>query len=1235
MNHTPEPGAAAGGTPGDEIPASEFSANEISGNETPGNEASDNEIPGNEAPGNEAPPTATDPGPDPGGPELPDGSEPDDTGPSLDAQSALVTEILHLISPLTDAATNPGHLARLLARTGWNPAAAGGQAAADVATWLETAASAVGGLQELAAHPPQDLAGLGRLLDVIGDTMALVRDVPPALGAFDAAAFAEDVVHYLVADWLGRHHEVLFCVLVLLGVLELPGDAGPQTAIVNENGEAVRTDLARARLRPGRLADLVRDPVAALRSIYLPNGLPDDEAADALAEKLLPRLGALLNALGAEVLVGLGVTEDTGLDEASVALGRRMLTFAIPVETAPGVTVETGATLGISSPKAGDLGVVLVPRGEVGVDQMLGGGWALRADLSGAGPGVALGPRGVTFSSDSTGRVRLGVELRKAGAGDAPAVLLGTATGSRLEIGGFRAWVTADLEIPADGGTVRDDVEVGLAADRAAVVVAGGDGDGFLKHVLPPDGLRAEFALGLRWSRRKGLAFTGSAGLDTTLPVNAGQGPLELLAVHLGLDATADPSLRAAVTASARLELGPVQVTVERIGLAAELTPADGNLGPVGLRAGFAPPKGAGLRIDARPVTGGGHLFFDPDKGEYAGVLALQLESVALKAVGLLTTKLPGGEEGFSLLILVSAEFTPVQLGFGFTLSGVGGLIGINRSVSAETLRAGLRERSLDPVLFPADPLGQATGIISALNAVFPPTPGRHVVGPMVRIGWGTPTLLTLDLGVLLELPAPVRLVLLGRLRMALPTEERPVVEINVDVLGVVDFERGEAAVDATLYDSRIAAFALTGDMAVRARWKGEPSFALSAGGFHPRFQRPTGFPELRRLSLSLLNGDNPRLRLEAYLALTSNTVQFGARVELHAAALGFSVDGMLAFDALVQFEPFGFQTDIVGQLTLKLGDRVLMGVAAEVGLSGPVPWHVRGRARFDTAFFGGEIAFDRAFGENAAPADPPAAVPVADRLEAALADPRNWTAQATGAGNTVVTLRELPDAKGMLIVHPLGGLSFTQRVAPLGVTLDHYGNAPVVGPPRLDLERELTVEDGTRAPGVTLRLAPTRDYFAPAQFVRMPDEEKIAAPAFERLEAGATAEGALARERDRQGVFASPLIYEEFPDGGDVTSPGTASGVAGLRAAASPAARRTGGNRFATAPRRLGVRDTAWAVHGGPQAPLGPRAERAPRGTTWAEAAEYRRRLAAPGLRIRPVTTPPAGEPALAGGAR
>src|SRR6185295_3778734 len=159
-------------------------------------------------------------------------------------------------------------------------------------------------------------------------------------------------------------------------------------------------------------------------------------------------------------------------------------------------------------------------------------------------------------------------------------------------------------------------------------------------------------------------------------------------------------------------------------------------------------------------------LFFDSQRHEYGGILQLEIaETISAKAVGLLTTQMPGGGRGYSLIVIIAAEgFPPIQLGFGFTLTGIGGLLGVNRTVTVDVLRSGIKNGTLGSILFPADPIRNAPQIISDLRAVFPPAADRFVFGPMATIAWGTPTILTLEIALLLELPEPVRLIILGRL---------------------------------------------------------------------------------------------------------------------------------------------------------------------------------------------------------------------------------------------------------------------------------------------------------------------------------------------------------------------------------------------------------------------------------------------------------------------------------------
>ncbi|HSP73344.1 MAG TPA: DUF6603 domain-containing protein, partial [Gaiellaceae bacterium] len=523
-------------------------------------------------------------------------------------------------------------------------------------------------------------------------------------------------------------------------------------------------------------------------------------------------------------------------------------------------------------------------------------------------------------------------------------------------------------------------------------------------------------------------------------------------------------------TVTLTLSIGPVSATVADVGVRFLLAPvADaappGNLGNVDLQFGFKPPDGLGLTIDAGPVSGGGFLFHDPAQEQYAGALQLQFSGIALKAVGVLTTKLPGGAPGYSLLVIVSAEFTPVPLGLGFTLEGVGGLLGINRVAAVEPLRAGLRSGTLGTILFPADPIGHAPQLVAAISTVFPPAPGRHVFGPTARIGWGTPTLVTIDIALVLELPAPVRLIILGRLRAVLPDEQAAVVRLEMDVLGVIDFDRREAAADAVLVDSRIASFALTGAMAMRTSWGDEPSFLLAVGGFNPRFQPPPGFPQLDRVAVALASGDNPRLRLESYLALTSNTLQFGARLDLSVGSSGFTIVGFLSFDALMEQEPLSFVVDIAGSLAVKAGGHTLLSVTLKLTLSGPTPWHAHGSASFSILFFDVSVGFDVTIGDAGPPALPQT-VEVAPLLLAALGDARSWSAQLPAGGQALVTLRTLP-ATTDILAHPHGTLQVRQRLVPLERTLERFGGDIPAGANRFQISAATLAGDAAQTEGL------------------------------------------------------------------------------------------------------------------------------------------------------------------------
>jgi hypothetical protein len=670
-------------------------------------------------------------------------------------------------------------------------------------------------------------------------------------------------------------------------------------------------------------------------------------------------------------------------------------------------------------------------------------------------------------------------------------ILIGSRGGTRLSIQG--------LGIKWFAGGPPDKLDLGFEAEARTLrlVIAPAEGDGFLQTVLSGVNVNAEAGLAFGMTLLSGFTFKGGAKLALELPTHVDKGPVKIDGLRLAL-APATDHLALEVGAVLGLNIGPVKAVVENVGLRSEVRFRPGNLGPADLDISFKAPTGIGVTVDASVVVGGGYLSFDSDKEEYSGVLQLEIaEKIAVTAIGLLMTRMPDGGKGYSLVAIIFAQgFAPIQLGFGFTLTGIGGLLGINRTFNEAALRAGLKNHTLDSVMFPRDPVRNGPQIISNLNKVFPPAQGRHLFGPMLQISWGTPALITANLGVVVEMGAGMRLLILAQVAAILPKRENDLVRLQVDAIGVLDFEQGTASLDATLHDSRLLKkFVLTGDMAMRLKWQGSPNFALAVGGVHPAFNPPAGFPKLERIAINLTAGDNPRLRCEAYFALTSNTVQFGARAELYAGAAGFSIHGEIGFDVLIQFDPFYFEAAFHAQLQLKRGSTNLFKVRVEGSLTGPRPLHIKGKATFEVLWWDITIRIDKKLVEGEKPAGP-APVAVLPRLKAALENAGNWEGAMPGGKRQLVTLRTGLGGGGEVLLHPLGRLRVKQNVVPLNLEITRFGQAAPAGARRFTISSVSVGGESQSGEAV-------KEFFAPAEFIEMSDEEKLSRPSFEKMTAG------------------------------------------------------------------------------------------------------------------------------------
>ena len=981
-----------------------------------------------------------------------------------------------------------GNLGGLLADLGVQlpaPLLANGQLAAGVQATVAAVRAVVQQTDALAAAITADnTAGIAQ------NTFGLIQKIEPTLQAMGTMAsalqqiansgglsaadrnmlqafaqkFPEQLLGFLVNELMERHAPPLAGVLALTGIVdrgEVPAAAGTATGL----------STYRRALRLDRIGKLLSDPQGLLRELYGFGETGFD------GKVLFARIRELVDPPNYESLLltppGLPAVLESYLFRLAVDQTRSppWLSAVLRVPALNDIPVElpltdTWQVKGLAKARFdGGLALFVSPQGQIEIK-----------------PQVAP----VTLD------LALGVEAPRAAS---ELVLLGQANKTRLSVGKLSLRITSKATI-ASGATPLA-VSYGLAADLdgGKLVIDMSEGDSFLRTIS--GGLKTEgnFSLGATWSPQTGLAFTGSAAMEIVIPSHTAIGPITVDTLYLVAGIKPGPEIPIELSAAITGNLGPLTATVERFGAILSFTfpPQGGNLGPANFAVRFKPPSGVGLAIDAGVVRGGGYLFIDAERGEYAGALELTFaEFLSLKAIGIITTKKPDGSDGFSLLVIITAEFgTGLQLGFGFTLLGVGGLLGLNRTVRLDALIAGVRNGSVSNIMFPRDIIANAPRIISDLRTIFPQREGTFLIGPMAKLGWGTPTLVSISLGVIIEIPGNIGI--LGVLKVALPTEDAPLIQLQVSFAGAIEFDKKRLYFFATLFDSRVLFITLDGDMGLLAAFGDDANFVLSVGGFHPRFQPPPlPFPVPTRISVSILNESWARVRAEGYFAVTSNTAQFGSRVEIYFGFEVLSVESTTAFDALFQFSPFSFIVEIGSHFSVKVFGVGVWGLSIQLMLAGPAPWHAKGRASISLLLFDIPVEFDETWGEQRGTVLPD--VVVLPLLRDEFAKKENWRAFLPEGKTELVSLRTVGASEDALVLHPVGKLRVLQKLVPLDLTISKLGNRKITDGKKFKV---------SVLPGAVGKTGDVSERFAAAQFNDLKDNDKLQAPAFEEHAGG------------------------------------------------------------------------------------------------------------------------------------
>ena len=614
------------------------------------------------------------------------------------------------------------------------------------------------------------------------------------------------------------------------------------------------------------------------------------------------------------------------------------------------------------------------------------------------------------------------------------------------------------------------------------------DQNDFFKTILKND-IEIELEkLKLQYSYQKG--FEVEDALHVRIPINA---DIDLdvvkfknLTIDLGLDGN---KLQSSVLTSFIADLKGVSITFTDMGLGIECKLPFNGQKEFDFSPKFTYPNGLGISIDVEGVKGGGVVQWDKERGRFFGGLELTvMEKFGAEAMLVFTTGT--GTDPFSCMAALCVYFDPgIQLGMGFSLEGVGGSFGVNRMLSTDGLRDAVYDGTLESALFCKNVTKNVDKVLANIDKIYPIKTGQIYFGFLGKIAWGT--ILKADFGLFIQAPNPVTIIVAGIVKVSVAESVEKLLVINASFMGGIQFDKG-IFFDASLYDSKIVGLELHGDMALRIYWGGETKgFILSIGGFHPQYKPESGFnlPDLKRVGLKL-DYKIIKFSLDAYFAITSNTVQFGTSLDMRIGWDKFGLTGYAAFNALFQFNPFKFVVDMKAGLAVKVGSKKICSIDLAFELGGPAPWHAKGKASFWLLFIKISVHFDHTWGKKQVASDRKR-IDILPIFTKELSQKSNWRFISSDLTDNMVSLVKFDEKS--FVLQPSDTISFNQSAVPLDTQIECYGEDDVN-----DYEK-ISIASISIGSGSILKdnIEDEKSSFAPSLINNLDEDQKLSQPSF------------------------------------------------------------------------------------------------------------------------------------------
>ena len=341
------------------------------------------------------------------------------------------------------------------------------------------------------------------------------------------------------------------------------------------------------------------------------------------------------------------------------------------------------------------------------------------------------------------------------------------------------------------------------------------------------------------------------------------------------------------------------------------------------------------------------------------------------------------------------------------------------------------------------------------------------------------------------------------RQRRSCRDRDLAVVKLNMDAVGVLDFDAGTVALDAVLVRLQLVrplrAHRRDGD--ARWRWKGTAGFALAVGGMHPRFAVAGRVPERRAAPARADQRRQPEADLPGVLrdhvehrAVRRRRVALRRRLRLqHRGRRRLRRPHPAAALPLPRRVPRERSAQARHAATCS---RSRSKASSRGRCRCASPARRPSRSSGATS----RCAFNTTLVDGGAPNDV-VLVDVLAVLVARSSDAAALAGAAARRGRASSSASASAADAPALLLHPLGSLDGPpdRRAARARrATSTGSGRARPAGTGASPSPAPRSARSGSGKDGV-------RELFAPAQFFDMSDDEKLAAPSFEAMDAGVT----------------------------------------------------------------------------------------------------------------------------------